>query len=267
MAPFSPRKGTVRFKLEVKMSTALVTGASSGIGRELAKLLRADGHDLVLVARRESALNALADEIGGATVIAMDLSSPEAVTRLVARVPDVDLLVNNAGFGDSGAFVETDGQRQLEMVDLNVRAVVELTRAYLPGMVQRRFGRVLNVASTAAFQAGPYMATYFATKAFVLSFSESLSEELRGSGVTVTALCPGVTETEFQSVAGLSSSKVAMVKMPSASDVASQGYAAMKVGKTLVVPGVFNRLGVVGVRLLPRVVVRRLVKVVLKISH
>jgi len=133
--------------------------------------------------------------------------------------------------------------------------------------VQRRFGRVLNVASTAAFQAGPYMATYFASKAFVLSFSESLSEELRGSGVTVTALCPGVTQTEFQSVAGLASSKVAMVKMPSALTVATQGYAAMKAGKTLIVTGAFNRLGVIGVRLLPRVVVRRLVKVVLKISH
>lgn len=249
------------------MSTALVTGASSGIGREVAKLLRADGHDLVLVARREAALNELATEMGGARVVVMDLSQRDAVARLVAQVPDVDVLVNNAGFGDTGPFVEADPSRQLEMIDLNVRAIVELTRAYLPGMVQRRFGRVLNVASTAAFQSGPYMATYFASKAFVLSFSEALSEELRGSGVTVTALCPGFTDTEFQGVAGMATSKVSMLKAPSAASVAQEGYAAMKAGKTLIVTGLFNRLGVVGVRLMPRAIVRRMVKVVLKISR
>lgn len=249
------------------MSRALVTGASSGIGRELAKLLRRDGHELILVARRESALHELAQELGGATVVALDLSQRDAVARLTSLVPDVDLLINNAGFGDTGPFAEADGARQLEMIDLNVRALTELTRAYLPGMAQRRFGRVMNVASTAAFQPGPYMATYFASKAYVLSFSESIAEEMRGSGVTVTALCPGVTESEFHAVAGMGSTKLGMIKMPTAASVAEEGYDAMLAGTTVVVTGLFNKAGTVGVRLLPRAVVRRLVKFVLKRSR
>ncbi|MDE3107434.1 MAG: SDR family oxidoreductase [Acidobacteriota bacterium] len=249
------------------MTTALITGASSGIGREFARLLRADGHQVVLVARREAALLALAEELGGATVIALDLSQRDAVARLKAQVPNVDVLINNAGFGDVGPFAEADADRQLEMIDLNVRCVSELTKAYLPGMVQRRFGRVLNVASTAAFQPGPFMATYFASKAFVLSFSEALAEELRGTGVTVTALCPGVTESEFHAVAGLGETKVAHVKMPSAASVAAQGYEALLAGTTVVVTGTLNKLGTIGVRFLPRTVVRKLVKLVLKRSR
>lgn len=246
------------------MSTALVTGASSGIGRELAKLLRRDGHELVLVARRETALHELAHELGGATVVALDLSQRGAVASLTSLVPEVDLLINNAGFGDSGPFAEADPARQLEMIDLNVRALTELTRAYLPGMVQRRFGRVMNVASTAAFQPGPFMATYFASKAYVLSFSEALAEEVRGTGVTITALCPGVTESEFHAVAGLGTTKVGMIKKPSAASVAEQGYDAMLAGTTVVVTGVFNKVGTLGVRVVPRALVRRLVKFVLK---
>ena len=249
------------------MSTALITGASSGIGREFAKLLRADGHQVIVVARREAALRTLAEEIGGATVIVLDLSRNDAVAQLVAQVPDVDVLINNAGFGDSGPFVESDPQRQLDMINLNVRCVSELTRAYLPGMVQRRFGRVLNVASTAAFQPGPFMATYFATKAFVLSFSEAVAEELRGTGVSVTALCPGVTQSEFHAVAGLGETKVARVKMPTAASVAAQGYEALLGGSTVVVTGTLNKIGTLGVRIVPRSVVRKLVKLVLKRSR
>lgn len=246
------------------MSTALVTGASSGIGRELAKLLHRDGHELVLVARRESALHELAQELGGAKVVALDLSQRDAVAKLISLVPEVDLLINNAGFGDSGPFVDAELARQLEMIDLNVRALTELTRAYLPGMVQRHFGRVMNVASTAAFQPGPFMATYFASKAYVLSFSEALAEEVRGSGVTITALCPGVTESEFHAVAGLGATKLGMIKKPSAASVAEQGYDAMLTGTTVVVTGVFNKVGTLGVRVVPRALVRRLVKFVLK---
>jgi len=249
------------------MSTALVTGASSGIGRELAKLLRADGHEVVLVARREAALNALAVEIGGATVIAIDLSQRDAIARLVAQVPDVDLLINNAGFGDAGPFAEANVERQLEMIDLNVRAVTELTRAYLPGMVQRRFGRVMNLASTAAFQPGPFMATYFASKAYVLSFTEALAEELRGTGVTVSALCPGTTTSEFHGIAGLAESRVTKVKMSSAASVAKEGYEGMLAGRTVIVTGLFNKVGTVAVRLAPRAVVRRAVRFVLKAAH
>ena len=249
------------------MATALVTGASSGIGRELARLARSDGHDVVLVARREALLHTLANELGGATVIALDLSRRDAVGELLAQVPEVDLLINSAGFGDARPFAEADAQRQLEMIDLNVRALVELTRAYLPGMVARRFGRVLNVASTAAFQPGPYMANYFASKAYVLSFSEALAEEVRGTGVTVSALCPGVTDSEFHAVAGLASARAFMLAMPSAASVARRGYEAMLNGTTVTVTGAFNRAGTVAVRLLPRSLVRRAVKVVLRAAR
>lgn len=241
-----------------------MTGASSGIGRELARLLARDGYEVVLVARREALLNEVAAEIGGARVVSLDLRDHDAAVRLKNLVSDVDLLVNNAGFGDSGPFAESDSLRQLEMIDVNVRVVNELSRLYLPGMIQRRHGRILNVASTAAFQSGPYMATYFATKAFVLSFSEALAEELRGTGVSVTALCPGLTQSEFHAVAGVGESRVAFMKMARAESVARAGYEALLAGRVLVVPGVTNRVWVVLVKVLPRLWVRRTLKVVLR---
>ncbi len=177
---------------------ALVTGASSGIGLELARLLAADGYALTLVARRGSTLELIAAELGDAQVVAADLGVPGAVEQVVAAAPAVDVLVNNAGVGDFGPFAATDPNKTATMLQLNIAALTELTRAYLPGMLERGHGQVLNVASTAAFQPGPLMAVYYATKAYVLSFSEAVAEEVRGSGVTVTALCPGPTESGFQ---------------------------------------------------------------------
>src|SRR3954449_1502715 len=189
---------------------ALVTGASAGIGRELCDILAREGHDLVLVARREPELTALAGELkekygADARVVIADLSKARAAQGVVKELgpsAEVDVLVNNAGFGGHGAFVERPRDVELGQIAVNVTALTDLTRLLLPGMVERRRGRILNVASTAAFQPGPFMAVYYATKAYVLSFSQAIAEELSGSGVTVTTLCPGVTETQFQQVAG-----------------------------------------------------------------
>jgi short-subunit dehydrogenase len=245
------------------MTTALVTGASSGIGREIAKLLHADGHDVVLMARRKDELEALAHELGGARtrVIPVDLAAPGAVGAVVSLVPDVDVLVNNAGYGDYGTFHEADPHKTIGMIQLNVVALTELTRHYLPGMVARRHGKVLNVASTAAFQPGPLMSVYYATKAYVLSFSEGIAEELRGTGVTVTALCPGPTSSGFQDGAAMGDSKLVQGrKLPTAASVARAGLKAMNEGKVVFVPGLSNKLGAMSVRFVPRAWVRRIVR-------
>ncbi|MGY1712192.1 SDR family NAD(P)-dependent oxidoreductase [Geodermatophilus sp. SYSU D00758] len=239
---------------------ALVTGASGGIGLELARLLAADGHRLTLVARSRDRLEQLAAELGGAEVVALDLAEPGAPGRVVAAAPEVDVLVNNAGYGDFGPFERSDLGRQLGMVDLNVRALTELTHRHLPGMLARRQGRVLNVASTAAFAPGPLMAVYYATKAYVLSFSEALAEETRGTGVTVTALCPGPTASGFQAAAAMGTSRlVAGRRLPSAADVAREGYAAMLAGRPVAVTGGLNRAMAGAVRFAPRPLVRRAV--------
>src|SRR5438477_8802051 len=192
------------------METILVTGASSGIGRELAKCFAADGSRLILLARKRDALQELADELRQAhetqsEIFPADLAAPGTPTRIFEHLKvhgtKVDVLVNNAGFGAQGAFAELPIDRQLEMLQVNVVAVTHLTSLLLPGMIERRRGGVLNVASTAAFQPGPGMSVYYATKAFVLSFSEAITEELAGKGVTVTALCPGPTETNFAAAA------------------------------------------------------------------
>lgn len=249
---------------------ALITGASSGIGRELAKLYAADSYDIVLVARRLELLNALATELQAIQpiqvhTIAADLGQHQAgkllVSDLESRGIQVDALVNNAGFGLLGPFSEADQAKMLEMVQLNVTTLVELTGLLLPGMVQRGHGHVLNVASTAAFQPGPLMAVYYATKAFVLSFSEAIAEELRGSGVTVTALCPGPTRTGFGEVAGMQ--KTGLFDGPNVLDTASvaqAGYRAAQRGQFSVVPGFLNRLLVFSVRLMPRWLIRKLIK-------
>jgi hypothetical protein len=243
------------------MTTALVTGASSGIGRDLARLLAADGYDVVLVARRADALEALAAELGGARVLAADLADPAAPAKLAAEVPDVDVLVNNAGVGDYGPFAEADLAKTLGMLQLNVAALTELTRRYLPGMLERGNGRVLNVASTAAFQPGPLMAVYYATKAYVLSFSEAVAEEVRGRGVTVTALCPGPTASGFQAGAGMEESRLVKGRrLPTSEQVARAGYRAMRRGRVVAVVGVGNRFLAASVRLSPRFLIRRVVK-------
>ena len=204
-------------------NTALITGASSGIGLELANLFARDGNDLVLVARSEGKLRQIASrlegEFGIATrVLAADLAKPHAAQELVMTLNvhkvTIDALVNNAGFGLAGPFVATDLDKELEMIQVNIVALTELTKLLLPGMVTRRSGRILNLASTAAFQPGPLMAVYYATKAYVLSFSEAIADELRDSGVTVTALCPGPTDTGFAAVASLESSRLFNMAKP-----------------------------------------------------
>jgi short-subunit dehydrogenase len=239
---------------------ALVTGASGGIGLELARLLAADGYDLTLVARRRPELEALAAELGGAQVVAVDLAEPGAVGQVVAAVPRADVVVNNAGVGDFGPFAGSEPARTAGMLQLNVVALTELTRAYLPGMLDRGHGRVLNVASTAAFQPGPLMAVYYATKAYVLSFSEALAEEVRGSGVTVTALCPGPTASGFQAGAVMEGSKLVKGRtLADAAGVARAGYKAMQRGEAVEVAGLSNKVMASAVRFAPRPLIRRVV--------
>jgi short-subunit dehydrogenase len=249
--------------------TVLLTGASSGIGREFARLFAADGHDLVLVARRRAALEQLAGELVdrhgiNCVVIARDLAhAGEGATiyaEVEARDLEISILVNNAGFGDYGPFAEADLQRQLAMLRVNVEVLTELTHWCLPSMIEAGRGHVLNVASTAAFQPGPLMAVYYASKAYVLHFSEAIAEELQGTGVKVTAFCPGPTKSGFQSEAGMEASRLVRGPMPSAADVARVGYRAMWRGKRVVVPGLLNRMLVQSVRLSPRRLVSRLVR-------
>lgn len=253
----------------VAAETVLVTGASSGIGEELARLFAADGSDLVLVARRRERLEALAAELekrhGVAVgVEAVDLSRPERLAELCRRLDqqgvEVDVLVNNAGFGARGTVAELPEERQLEMVRLNIEALTALTRALLPGMLARRRGGILNVGSVAGFQPGPFMAVYYASKAYVLSFSEALAEELRGSGVGVTVLAPGPTVTGFQEAAGLEGSLLFELLPMAAAPVARAGHRGFRRGKVLVVPGLGNRLLAFSHRLFPRRLVRWVVR-------
>jgi uncharacterized protein len=250
------------------LRTALVTGASAGIGRELARLFAKNGHNVVLVARRRDRLNELAAELERAhsvkaTVIAADLGDRAAPSAIAAEVRshgiEVDFLVNNAGFGTCGSFVHSDLDRELEMVEVNVRALMQLTRLFLPDMVARRRGRILNTASVAGFVPGPYMATYYATKAFVLSFTEALSAELGDTDITVTASCPGPTETEFGAVAGNGKTKLFENNVAPAEPVARHAYQAMMAGKVIAVPGLMNKLITWSARLLPRATLRSMV--------
>lgn len=252
-------------------AVTLITGASDGIGHELAKLFAGDGHDLILVARDERRLATVASEIGalhGVRVdyLVNDLSTADGARQLFGevearRVP-VDVLVNNAGVGAYGLFADTDLDRELRMMQLNMGSVTVLTKLLLPQMLERRRGRILNVASMAAFQPGPLMAVYYATKAYVLSFSEALADELRDSGVMVSVLCPGPTRSSFQRSAGMNASKLFRFGVMDASEVAVTAYRGFKRGKTTIVPGFSNKLSVFGVRLLPRklapMIVRRL---------
>lgn len=256
-----------------KRSNILITGASSGIGADLARVFASEGHDLVLVARSRERLDALAREVhdaygASARVLPIDLAVPGAASTVHERVAqegiDIDVLVNDAGFGMRGSFVELDPARQLEMIQVNLIALTELTRLFLPEMVRRGAGRVLNVASTAAFQPGPLMAVYCATKAYVLSFSEALANELKGSGVTVTCVAPGATETRFGETAGVSASRLFRSGTMSSRAVAEEAYAATTRGKPLAVPGCRNRFLSASVRLLPIATAARVARVFLK---
>lgn len=240
----------------------VVTGASAGLGVEFARQCRARGDELVLVARRKDRLEALAAELGGVHVLAADLGAAEAPKCLIEEVGalglEVETLVNNAGFGLSGDFAGQPAARQIEMIDLNVAALTALCRLVLPGMMGRRRGFILNVASTAAFQAGPHSAVYYATKAYVLSLTEALHQEAKGSGVHVTALCPGPVATEFFEVAGSPDSKLAKMGADPAW-VVRTGLEGLRRNRAIVVPGLMNKATAQASRLLPRSAMRRLV--------
>lgn len=253
-------------RMDTDRPIVLVTGASAGIGEALARRIARDGHPLLLVARRKERLEALAAELPVPTrTIALDLMDRDAGDRLVAEVEatgrPLGVLVNNAGFGETGEFAMTRREKQVGMVDLNVRAVVDLTHRFLPGLIARRSGGVLNLASTAAFQPGPGMAVYYASKAFVLSFSEAISEEVRGSGVTVTALCPGPTTSEFGEVSGMDRSRIfRLASRMSAEDVADIGWRGFLAGRRVVVTGLQNKATAAAARFVPHRLLLPIVK-------
>jgi uncharacterized protein len=250
--------------------TALITGASGGIGEELARIFAAHKHDLVLVARSEDKLKSLADELSRAhgihsRLLAADLTDPTVPPRLFQALHGqgvaIDVLVNNAGFGARGAFAEIDYAVEARMIQLNVAALTHLTRLFLPEMIARRSGRILNVASTAAYVPGPFMAVYYASKAFVLSFSEALAEELRGTGVTVTALVPGPTQTNFASTAGNQDSVLFRTgTVMNARTVAQVGYDGLMAGKRVAIAGFSNKLTVFSTRLAPRTMLAKIAR-------
>jgi len=246
----------------VSRGTALITGASRGIGLDFAHVLAEHGYDLVLVARSDDELDriatALAEQHNIAAIplpaVLRDPAAPDLIwAALTGQHIAIDILINNAGFGLGGPFTRTDGTRELEMIQVNVTALTALTKRFLPSMIARGHGRIVNLASTAAFQPGPLMAVYYATKAYVLSFTEAVAEEVRNTGVTITALCPGPTRTDFARAAGVR--EVRLFRNPaimSSRDVAEYGYAAMMRGTRVAIPGTINRLVAFGNRLVPR---------------
>ncbi len=248
--------------------TVLITGASSGIGLELAKCFAADGAKLILVARNTAALEKLADELRkefsiAVEIITADLALPESPEKifdnLQGRGINVDVLVNNAGFGLHGAFAELPLKRQLEIIAVNNTTLVALTGLFLPKMITRNRGGILNVGSVAGFVPGPNMAVYYASKAFVLSFSEALLVELRDTKVRVTNLCPGPTETNFSQTARLHHSRTTKVKKMSASEVAQIGYADFRNDTHISLPGTINKIAALAAKFLPRKIVRRII--------
>jgi len=249
--------------------TALITGASGGIGYELALLLARDGFDCILVARSRDKLDELAARLESefrvkTLVVARDLSKSTAVDEIYEEVSaasmSIDVLVNNAGFPVYGRFVDTDWQTELDMLQVNVVALTALTKLFVRGMVERRNGRILNLASTAAFVPGPLMAVYYASKAYVLSFSQALANELQGTGVTVTALAPGPTRTGFQKRGVMEDSRLVRGQIADAKSVATAGYRGMMRGKTIVIPGFSNKLIPWVARVSPRGAVTRVVR-------
>jgi len=241
---------------------ALVTGASAGLGVEFARQLSTRGHRLVLAARRKERLEELAKELGKARAVAIDLSKTNAATKLMADLAandeEVELLVNNAGFGLIGRFATADAKRLRQMIDLNVGTLADLCRAVAPGMIERKSGGIVNVASTAAFQPGPNMAVYFATKAFVLSFTEAMHEELKPHGIHVTCLCPGPTRTEFGDVAGFGGNGMFDRVAMESPDVVTAGLEGLDKNRAVVVPGLLNKISANSGRFAPRSVVRKI---------
>ncbi len=252
---------------KLKGKTALVTGASSGIGRELSRLLAADGCNLILVARNQQGLDAVAKELNGVAGItvrslAADLSEAAAPAEIFAELgaEPVDILVNDAGFGTHGPFAEADLKRDLQMLQVNILTLTSLTRLFLPGMLQRGWGRILNLGSIASFAPAPYAAVYSASKAYVLSFSRALAEEVKGTGVTVTTLCPGATVTGFGKRAEMDATKLFAATTSKPDAVAAAGYRALLSGRRVVIPGASNRFIAIAPRFVPDGLVTRLSK-------
>ncbi|MBS8266375.1 SDR family NAD(P)-dependent oxidoreductase [Mesobacillus boroniphilus] len=250
--------------------TALITGATSGLGYEFAGLFAEDGYDLVLVARNKTKMEEIQNQYPNlnVTVITKDLSEPDAAKEVYEEVKaagiTIDTLVNNAGFGLMGKFEELDILKQSEMIRLNITALTELTHYFLPDLKGNTHkARILNVASTAAFQPGPLMAVYYATKAYVLSLSEALAEELAGTNVTVTTLCPGATKTNFAAIANVENTKMFSGAM-SSEEVAKQGYQALMAGKRVVITGSVNKIGAYTAKFLPRSLAAKIAKYVAK---
>ncbi|HSW47494.1 MAG TPA: SDR family oxidoreductase [Candidatus Saccharimonadales bacterium] len=250
------------------IKTVLITGGSSGIGFELSKIFGANNYDLVLVAQNAEKLKKSAEELKNKNInvktIAKDLSDPASPTQIYELLQkesiQVDILVNNAGFATYGPFVETNLEKELIELQVNIVSLTHLTKLFVRDMIKRGNGKILNVASTAAFTPGPLMAVYYASKAYVLSFSEALNEELANSGVSVTALCPGPTDTGFVARGNLQNSKLFQGKHMNATFVAQKGYDGLMKNKTIVIPGLQNKLMVQGLRFAPRSFVTKLVK-------
>jgi short-subunit dehydrogenase len=252
------------------MTTALITGASNGIGLELAKIHASKGGNLVLVARNKSKLDELKKELENqykvsVYIIGKDLSvfnsAQEVYDETNKQNIKIDYLINNAGFGDYGMFLDLDWNKELQMINLNITTLTQFTKLYLQDMVKHRSGKIMNVASTAAFQPGPIMAVYFATKAYVLSFSEAVNNEVSDKGVTVTTLCPGATESGFQAAAAMEESNLVKGrKLPTSKEVAEYGYAAMLKGKTVAIHGLMNWILANSVRFTPRSLVVKITR-------
>jgi uncharacterized protein len=268
------REGT---NMAQRNQTALITGASSGIGLDFAHKFAEEGYHVVLVARSRGKLEQLAAELTQkhgitAHVLPADLTDPHAPQALVEQLASqgitVDVLVNNAGFAGYGLFHELDTREQIDMIQVNITALTHLTRLLLPGMVARKAGKVLNVASTASFQPGPLMAVYYATKAYVLHFSEAINNELEGTGVSVTALCPGPTTSGFQARAAMQEARIVQGGLMDSRTVVEAGYAGLMAGKPLVIPGFRNRALAFATRFVPRTQVTRMARSIQeRVSH
>lgn len=240
----------------------LITGSSSGIGLELAKIFAREGFNLVISARREDRLEKLKKEMEATYTIQVhvfpvDLSKSEAPDALFQFCEDqnfqIDVLINNAGIGDYGLFAQSDWEKTAAMIDLNIKSLTHLTHLFLPGMIEREKGKIMNVASTAAFQPGPLMSVYYATKHYVLAFSEALANEVAESNITVTALCPGPTQSEFQKTANMEKSKLMdRLPMPSSEEVAQYGFNALNKGKRVAIYGLVNKFMTIIVQIFPR---------------
>ncbi len=258
-------------------NTALITGASNGIGLELAKIHASKGGDLVLVARSKSKLDelkAVLEKQFNISVlnIVKDLSLPGAAKEIYGETArlniQVDYLINNAGFGEYGMFAETNWKKEEQMINLNITALTQFTKLYLQDMIKRRSGKIMNVASTAAFLPGPAMSVYCATKAYVLHFSEAVANEVRDKGITVTTLCPGATETGFSEAGGFGESKIFKNKnLPVAKDVAGYAYASMLNGKTVAIHGIKNYILANAIRFIPRNIVTKVSRIILDKSN